>query len=130
MAAPTEAWGLDVGQVALKAVKIRELGDRVEAVAYDYIEHPKILSQADQEADQLIRQAIQKFASRNEIGPALVAVGVPGHHTLARFTKLPPVDPKKIPDIVKYEAEQQIPFDLDEVIWDYQVFGGEGSPDL
>jgi len=130
MAAPKEAWGLDVGQVALKALKIRELGERVEAVAYDYIEHPKILSQADQEADQLIRQAIQKFASRNEIGPASVAIGVPGHHTLARFTKLPPVDPKKIPDIVKYEAEQQIPFDLDEVIWDYQVFGGEGSPDL
>ena len=116
--------------MALKAIKIRELGDRVEAVAYDYVEHPKILSQADEQADELIRQAIRKFASRNEIGLASVAVSVPGHHTLARFTKLPPVDTKKIPDIVKYEAEQQIPFDLDEVIWDYQVFGGEGSPNL
>lgn len=130
MAAPKEAWGLDVGQVALKAIRIRELGDRVEAVAYDYIEHPKVLSQADQDAAELSRQAIEQFASRNEIGSTQVAIGVPGHHTLARFTKLPPVDTKKIPDIVKYEAEQQIPFDLDEVIWDYQVFGGEGGPDL
>ena len=32
---------------------------------------------------------------------------------------------KKIPDIVRYEANQQIPFDLDEVIWDYQrMWGG------
>jgi type IV pilus assembly protein PilM len=130
MAVPKEAWGIDVGQVALKAIKLRELGDDVEAVAYGYVEHPKILSQVDQDAEEFVRQAIQQFASQNEIGSAPIAIGVPGHHTLARFTKLPPVDAKKIPDIVKYEAEQQIPFDLDEVIWDYQVFGGEGSPDL
>ncbi len=37
---------------------------------------------------------------------------------------------KRIPDIVRYEADQQIPFDMDEVIWDYQTFQQEGSPDL
>ena len=43
-----------------------------------------------------------------------------GQSGLARFIKLPPVDPKKIPDIVKYEAKQQIPFALEDVVWDYQ----------
>ena len=32
--------------------------------------------------------------------------------------------PRKIPDIVRYEARQQIPFDLNDVIWDYQRMGG------
>ena len=36
----------------------------------------------------------------------------------------PPVDSSKIPDIVKYEARQQIPFPLEEVIWDYQQLAG------
>ena len=48
----------------------------------------------------------------------------------ARFAKLPPVEPKKIPDIVKFEAVQQIPFPIDQVEWDYQVFAQEDSPDV
>lgn len=130
MAAPLEAWGIDVGQVALKALKIRELGDKVEALAYEYIPHARILSQSGDDADTLIRDALAKFLSRNALADTPVAIGVPGHHTLARFTKLPPVDAKKVPSIVRYEAEQQIPFDLSEVIWDYQLFRGDASPEL
>ncbi|HEY1068770.1 MAG TPA: pilus assembly protein PilM, partial [Pirellulales bacterium] len=36
---------------------------------------------------------------------------------------------KKIPDIVKYEAKQQIPFPLDEVIWDFQQMAGGSEED-
>jgi len=43
-----------------------------------------------------------------------------GQSGLARFVKLPPVEEKKISEIVKFEAKQQIPFSLDEVVWDYQ----------
>ncbi len=53
-----------------------------------------------------------------------VAISVSGQSGLARFIKLPPVEAKKIPDIVRYEARQQIPFDLNDVIWDYQRMGG------
>ena len=53
-----------------------------------------------------------------------MAISVPGQSGLARFIKLPPVESKKIPDIVRYEARQQIPFALNDVIWDYQRMGG------
>ena len=43
---------------------------------------------------------------------------------MARFIKLPPLESKKIPDLVRYEARQQIPFDLNDVVWDYQRMGG------
>src|SRR5262249_27371068 len=52
------------------------------------------------------------------------------HQAFARFAKLPPVDPKKIPDIVKFEAVQQIPFPMEQVEWDYQVFQQPDSPDV
>jgi type IV pilus assembly protein PilM len=48
---------------------------------------------------------------------------------LARFVKLPPVEEKKIPDIVRFEAKQQIPFPLDEVVWDYQKIGSGNVTD-
>ena len=53
-----------------------------------------------------------------------MAIAVPGQSGLARFIKLPPVERKKIPDIVKYEARQQIPFALEDVVWDYQPLVG------
>ncbi len=80
----------------------------------------------------MIREALEQFLSRNDVKGDKVALSVPGQSGLAKFFKPPPVDAKKIPEIVKYEARQQIPFALEDVIWDYQQMGGgpksTGSP--
>jgi type IV pilus assembly protein PilM len=116
-------WGIDVGQSALKAIRLEVIEGQVTATAFDYVEHPKILSQPDADPDALTREALEKFLSRNDLHGDTVAVSVPGQSGLARFVKLPPVEEKKIPDIVRFEAKQQIPFPLDEVVWDYQKIG-------
>src|SRR6516225_11508314 len=116
-------WGIDIGQCALKAIRLEMANGEVVATAFDYVEHPKILSQPDADPDQLTREALEKFLSRNTIRGDEVAISVPGQSGLARFVKLPPVEEKKIPDIVRFEAKQQIPFPLDEVVWDYQKIG-------
>src|SRR5262249_32772475 len=116
-------WGIDIGQSALKALRLEVIDGEVTATAFDYVEHPKILSQPDADPDQLTREALEKFLSRNTLSGDMVAVSVPGQSGLARFVKLPPVEEKKIPDIVRFEAKQQIPFPLDEVVWDYQKIG-------
>ena len=131
MARSNAVWGIDLGQCALKALRCRphEKDDnRIVVDAFDYIEYPKILTQPEANRDELIREALEQFRSRNEIAGDRVAISVPGQSGLARFIKLPPVEAKKIPDIVKYEARQQIPFALDDVIWDYQPLAG-GSVD-
>ena len=122
-------WGIDIGQCALKAVRLEVVDDQVTATAFDYVEHSKILSQPDAEPDQLTREALEKFLSRNEIRGDVVAISVPGQSGLARFVKLPPVEEKKIPDIVRFEAKQQIPFPLDEVVWDFQKIGSGNVTD-
>src|SRR4029079_649934 len=83
-------------------------------------------SQPDADPDLLIREALEKFLSRNQTRQDEVAIGIAGQSGLARFVKLPPVEEKKIAEIVKFEAKQQIPFPLEEVVWDYQkIAGGE-----
>lgn len=131
MAKVQAVWGIDMGRCALKAVKLRAAADgMVEVLAVEYVEHDKILSQPDADKHELIAASLEKFLARHDLSKDRVAISVPGQHTLARFTKLPPVAPKRIPDIVRYEADQQIPFDMDEVIWDYQTFQTEGMPDI
>jgi type IV pilus assembly protein PilM len=116
----TGVWGIDLGQCALKAVRLQEIGGQITATAFDYVEHPKILSQPDADPDALTREALEKFLSRNSLRGDFIAISVPGQSGLARFVKLPPVEEKKIVDIVRFEAKQQIPFNLDEVVWDFQ----------
>src|SRR5215813_2982588 len=120
MAIEPGVWGIDLGQCALKALRLENIDGQVTATAFDYVEHPKILSQPDADPGQLIREALEKFLSRNSLRHDIVAISVPGQSGLARFVKLPPVEEKKISDIVRFEAKQQIPFNLDEVVWDYQ----------
>ncbi len=131
MASVNGVWGIEIGQCALKAIKLRPADDgKVEIVAFDLIEHPKILSQPDADAEELIKSSLEKFASRNEWQGDQFVIGVPGQQTFSRFCKLPPVDEKKIPDIVRFEASQQIPFDMDDVVWDYEVFREKDSPEV
>ena len=125
MAEPRSAWGIDIGQAGLKAVKVRyaDAAQQAVAVAFDYIPHPKILSQPDANPEELIAQALSTFLSRNDLRGDLVAISVPGQTALARFIQLPPVEETKVYEIVKYEARQQIPFALEDVIWDFQRLG-------
>lgn len=120
------AWGIDIGQAGLKAIRLRysESAKQVLAVAFDYVPHAKILSQPDAIAEELIPQALETFFSRNDVKGDKLAISVPGQTSLAKFIKLPPVESSKVAEIVKYEAKQQIPFDLDDVVWDYQPLGG------
>src|SRR4051812_23828699 len=126
MAKSSAVWGIDIGQCAVKALRCRPGDDdsQVVADAFDYIEYPKILSQPDADPAELVREALKLFLSRNTVRGDKVAISVSGQAGLARFIKLPPVESKKIPDIVKYEARQQIPFPLEEVVWDYQQMVG------
>src|SRR5262245_37103700 len=78
----------------------------------------------------MIRLGLGQFISQKNLEGEHLVMSVPGHSAFARFAKLPPVEPKKVPDIVKFEAVQQIPFPIDEVEWDYQTFTSEDTPEI
>ncbi|MFN9960283.1 MAG: type IV pilus biogenesis protein PilM, partial [bacterium] len=83
-----------------------------------------ILTQPEADPVELVRAALVEFMGRNDLSGDRVAVAVPGQSGLSKFIKLPPIEAKKIPDIVKYEARQQIPFPLEQVVWDWQRLAG------
>ena len=126
MAENRAVWGIDIGQAGLKAIRLKyaESAKQVLAVAFDFIPHPKILSQPDAIPKDLIKQALATFLSRNDVKGDQIAISLPGSTALARFIQLPPVESSKVADVVKYEARQQIPFALEDVVWDFQTLGG------
>jgi len=94
------------------------------------IEHENVLSNAGDNRESLVQSALANFVQRHMSKGGVVGVSVSGVSSFARFIKLPPVEPKKIPEIVRFEAIQQIPFPLEDVEWSHQLFKSADSPEL
>jgi len=115
------AWGLDIGGHALKAVKITQASGGLLIEDADIIEYPAFKPDVNFLQSPYIKEALQNFLSKHHIAKTdNVLVSIPGQFVLSRFTTVPPVDKKQLKDIVSYEAKQQIPFDLKDIVWDYQ----------
>ena len=133
MAAASDAiWAVDLGNNSLKALHLVAVGDMVQVIGFDHIPHGKLLSSSGvsaAERDELIAITLRQFAQRNDVSFDPLIVSVPSQNSFARFVTLPPVEQKRLPEIVKFEAAQQIPFDMSEVQWDYQMMTEADSPE-
>lgn len=52
-----------------------------------------------------------------------VHVTLPSQSVFSRFVKLPGTNPEDVTSIITFEAQQNVPFPIDDVIWDYQIMG-------
>ncbi len=82
------------------------------------------------DASAYIVSALRDLLRESGIRPGPVAVSIAGQVVFPRYVKLPPTTPDKVGQMVRYEAQQNVPFPMDEVVWDYQLIGQEGSGDL
>src|SRR5688572_9437616 len=98
----------EAGGLRLKQYAIKSLG-------------PEGAQESAREAT--ILKALQSLIAEQGFKARDVNVCAPGFHVFSKFVKLPPVDPGKVTQIIQYEAQQNVPFPLQEVVWDYQILG-------
>lgn len=67
-----------------------------------------------------LRQMLREQGVRG--GRAVIAVA--GQSVFTRFVKLPAATPENIERMVGFEAQQNVPFPMSEVVWGYQLIGG------
>ena len=78
----------------------------------------------------VMQKALQELLAERGIRSKDVNVCAPGFHVFSKFVKLPPVDTSKVTQIIQYEAQQNVPFPLAEVVWDYQILGSAPTGEL
>jgi type IV pilus assembly protein PilM len=78
----------------------------------------------------VIIKALQDLLAQKNFVAKQINVCAPGFHVFSKFVKLPPVDTSKVTQIIRYEAQQNVPFPLDEVVWDYQILGTSPTNEL
>jgi type IV pilus assembly protein PilM len=77
-----------------------------------------------------IASALREMLAELGIKGGPVNYATAAQSVFARFVKLPAVDEEKIERIIAFEAQQNVPFPIDEVIWDYQLVGGGADEQL
>ncbi|MBI5773538.1 MAG: type IV pilus assembly protein PilM [Verrucomicrobia bacterium] len=84
----------------------------------------------DETREATILAAIKELLAAKSFGASRANICAPGSQVFAKFVKLPPVDAAKVTQIIQYEAQQSVPFKLEEVVWDYQILGAAPGGEL
>ncbi len=80
--------------------------------------------------EAVVLKALQELLAEKSVKSKNVNVCAPGFHVFSKFVKLPPVDAGKVTQIIQYEAQQNVPFPLEEVVWAYQILGSTPGGEL
>ncbi|MCA1810268.1 MAG: type IV pilus assembly protein PilM [Lentisphaerae bacterium] len=78
---------------------------------------------SDTDPSLAIISSLQDMLKEKAIVPAPVVMSVTGQSAFLRLVKLPPVKRNKLHQTILYEAQQNVPFPINEVVWDYQLMG-------
>lgn len=71
--------------------------------------------------------AIREVLKTRGIRPAPLMLSLSGQMVFPRFVRLPAVGDDKLLQMVKYEVEQNVPFPIDEIVWNHQFIGDASS---
>ncbi len=73
-----------------------------------------------------VQLAIKELAKGLKLGKQKAAYSLSGQSVFVRFVKLPPLEEENVEELVRFEAQQNVPFPIDEVVWDWEILKTPG----
>ncbi len=111
--------GLDLGSHSLKAVEFRQTLRGVEAVQL------RTLPRAGDEMS--LEELLPRFREVHGLGTENVVAALPGDHLSSRRLSFPFNERRRLNQAVPFAVEEELPFDLEDVIIDWEITGGDRS---
>ncbi|MEE9219851.1 MAG: type IV pilus assembly protein PilM [Acidobacteriota bacterium] len=120
--------GLDIGSSSIKLVQLRESGRdggyRLENLGVAPLSPEAIVDGAIMDSG-LVVDVIQNLFRENKVKGADVALSLSGHSVIIKRVSLPTMNEEELAESIQWEAEQYIPFDIQDVNIDYQILQGD-----
>jgi len=128
--------GLDIGSSAIKAVELRPAGKgfKVAALAVQPVPPDSIVDGAIMDA-AAVAEAIRRALAAAPFKAKDVAAALSGSSVIVKKITLPVMSEQELAESIYWEAEQYIPFDIQDVNLDYQILeppagGSQGSMEV
>lgn len=123
-------FGLDIGESAIKLVEVRRTreGFRLGMARLIELDIDPIFDDSEKRST-VIKERLRKFLAEEGIDSGTVALSISGQSVFIRPLKIPKIAKSKVEQIIQYEAQLQVPFPINEVIWNYELFETYDSPE-
>lgn len=112
---------LDVGSSAVRLCELSHTKTGYQLTKYYHREFGIDPSMDEDEQRKVRAETVRTLLKDSKVRHKKTILGVPGQSVFTRTRALPPVPEYKVTQIVRYEIQQQIPFSLDQIAFDYQV---------
>ena len=133
---PKSLVGLDIGSSAVKAVELKPAGKAFKVTAFgsEPVPPDSIVDGAIMDGTAVVDAIRRLFESRN-IKTKEVAASLSGNAVIVKKISLPAMTEAELAESIYWEAEQYIPFDIQDVNLDYQILdrgdaGGKSAMDV
>ena len=123
--------GVDIGSSAIKVVELKPGGKggneyQLTNLGLEPLPPEAIVDGAIMDSGAVI-DAIQRLFTAQKIKTNDVATSVSGNAVIVKKISLPQMTTEELAESIHWEAEQYIPFDIQDVSLDYEVVEGGGS---
>jgi type IV pilus assembly protein PilM len=125
MAKPRRIVALNLGSQTIGLAEFRT-EPRGGLVLQKYGLREALIDPANPKLDEAEVACLSELIAELEVQHCEVNYAIAPQSVFARFVKLPALEKEKIQQIVAFEAQQNVPFPMDEVVWDYQLIRGAG----
>ena len=126
---PRSIVGVDIGSSSIKLVELTPKPKGFELLHVGVAPlPPEAIVQGAFLNSSAIVEAVSEAISNGGIKSKRVAAAVSGHSVIVKKISLPAMTRDELEESIRWEAEQYIPFDINEVNLDFQIVeGGEGE---
>jgi type IV pilus assembly protein PilM len=119
--------GLDIGSSSVKAVELRPVGNEYELVGFGMAQLPYgAVEGGDIRQPPAVQEAIRQAIDQGRIQATEAAIGMSGGAVIAKRVTLPKMSENELNESIRWEAEQHIPFEIEDVELDFQLLRQDG----
>lgn len=121
--------GLDIGSSAVKAIEVKSSGKglRISAIGLEPLPPDSIVDGAIIDSGA-VADAVRRLLDRKPFTAKEVAASLSGNSVIVKKITLPVMSEQELADSIYWEAEQYIPFDIQDVNLDYEVIDPGTGP--
>lgn len=122
--------GLDIGSGYLKIVQLKDTKGGYELELFDMLPLPPELIVDGSIIDSLrVVDSLKELARKAKVKSKDVVISMAGHSSvIIKRVALPDMSEEELYESIKFEAEQYIPFDIEDVNLDFQILGPKEEP--
>ncbi|TAL79341.1 MAG: type IV pilus assembly protein PilM [Bacteroidetes bacterium] len=117
--------GLDIGSGYLKVVQLKDTKGGYELELFDMLPLPPELIVDGSIIDSLrLIDSLKELVKKAKIKTKDAVISIAGHSSvIIKRVSLPEMSEEELSESIKFEAEQYIPFDIEDVNLDFQILG-------